>query len=261
MVFDQALLETARDRVVLAHLNHRLVQMCLRLLRAEVWSREGARRLHRATARIVPDDALDEARGDRPRAPRGARRRQPTPARRDHRRGRSPPRGEDRAHEGRRRRPERSRRPRPTPSRPRRSTIALRLRAPREARRRPGEVPRRPRARSAPRPCSGSFTRSAPTSRPRPSPRVLTELALASIEAAKLDEAPVQLALFTDPEREQIERDRDSLRARVERIPAEIVEESAARARPLRRPHAAALSLALTVLMPGPRGARAKGAS
>ena len=27
-----------RDDVVLAHLNHRLVQMCLRLLRAEVWA-------------------------------------------------------------------------------------------------------------------------------------------------------------------------------------------------------------------------------
>ena len=29
-----------RDDVVLAHLNHRLVQMCLRLLRAEVWALE-----------------------------------------------------------------------------------------------------------------------------------------------------------------------------------------------------------------------------
>lgn len=29
-----------RDDVVLVHLNHQLVQMCLRLLRAEVWSGE-----------------------------------------------------------------------------------------------------------------------------------------------------------------------------------------------------------------------------
>ena len=37
IVFDAAL-ATGRDDVVLAHLNHRLVQMCLRLLRAEIWS-------------------------------------------------------------------------------------------------------------------------------------------------------------------------------------------------------------------------------
>ncbi|BAU14377.1 helicase domain protein [Leptolyngbya sp. NIES-3755] len=42
-----------RDDVVLAHLNHRLVQMCLRLLRAEVWSTEGRKQLHRVTARVV----------------------------------------------------------------------------------------------------------------------------------------------------------------------------------------------------------------
>src|SRR5688572_15283700 len=44
--------------MVLAHLNHRLVQMSLRLLRAEVWSQEGAKRLHRITARLVPNHAL-----------------------------------------------------------------------------------------------------------------------------------------------------------------------------------------------------------
>jgi hypothetical protein len=48
-----------RDDVVLVHLNHRLVQMCLRLLRAEVWSREGRKRLHRVTARLVPSSALE----------------------------------------------------------------------------------------------------------------------------------------------------------------------------------------------------------
>jgi len=47
-----------RDDVVLAHLNHRLVQMSLRLLRAEVWKPQGQKRLHRITARIVPDSAL-----------------------------------------------------------------------------------------------------------------------------------------------------------------------------------------------------------
>ncbi len=56
-VFDHALAK-GRDDVVLVHLNHRLVQMSLRLLRAEVWSVEGRKRLNRITARVVPDTAL-----------------------------------------------------------------------------------------------------------------------------------------------------------------------------------------------------------
>ncbi|HVA46613.1 MAG TPA: hypothetical protein VNH11_09590 [Pirellulales bacterium] len=58
IVFDHNL-SKGRDDVVLAHLNHKLVQMCLRLLRAEVWSREGRQKLNRITARIVPDRVLD----------------------------------------------------------------------------------------------------------------------------------------------------------------------------------------------------------
>lgn len=57
IVFDNGL-AAGRDDVVLAHLNHRLVQMCLHLLRAEVWASEdghGGAKLHRVTARIVPD--------------------------------------------------------------------------------------------------------------------------------------------------------------------------------------------------------------
>ena len=56
--------DAAADRtdVVLLHLGHRLVQMCLRLLRAELWSDATAagdqRRLSRVTARIVPGDIL-----------------------------------------------------------------------------------------------------------------------------------------------------------------------------------------------------------
>ncbi|MEB3151766.1 MAG: DISARM system SNF2-like helicase DrmD, partial [Sphaerospermopsis sp.] len=46
IVFDPQL-SHGRDDVVLAHLNHRLVQMCLRLLRAEVWSKEGKKSLNR----------------------------------------------------------------------------------------------------------------------------------------------------------------------------------------------------------------------
>ena len=51
-------LAKGHDDVVLAHLNHRLVAMCLRLLRAEVWSTEGKKRLNRITARLVPDTVL-----------------------------------------------------------------------------------------------------------------------------------------------------------------------------------------------------------
>jgi len=52
---------TGRTDVVLVHLGHRLVQMCLRLLRAELWSNAlgaGVHRLSRVTARVVPGDAL-----------------------------------------------------------------------------------------------------------------------------------------------------------------------------------------------------------
>jgi SNF2 family DNA or RNA helicase len=57
IVFDHNL-SKGRDDVVLVHLNHRLVTLSLRLLRAEVWSREGRKRLHRITARVVPDAVL-----------------------------------------------------------------------------------------------------------------------------------------------------------------------------------------------------------
>ena len=57
IVFDHNLAQ-GHDDVVLAHLNHRLVMMCLRLLRAEVWSTEGKKRLNRITARLVPDTVL-----------------------------------------------------------------------------------------------------------------------------------------------------------------------------------------------------------
>jgi superfamily II DNA or RNA helicase len=54
IVFDHELAR-GRDDVVLAHLNHRLVQMALRLLRAEVWGGEGRGKLQRVTARVIPD--------------------------------------------------------------------------------------------------------------------------------------------------------------------------------------------------------------
>lgn len=57
IVFDHNLAR-GRDDVVLVHLNHRLVQMALRLLRAEVWTTGQGARLHRVTARLVPDHVL-----------------------------------------------------------------------------------------------------------------------------------------------------------------------------------------------------------
>jgi len=58
IVFDHAL-AAKRDDVVLVHLNHRLVQMSLRLLRAEVWSKDKKKGLKRITARVVPNHALE----------------------------------------------------------------------------------------------------------------------------------------------------------------------------------------------------------
>lgn len=58
IVFDASSVAKGRDDVVLAHLNHPLVQRCQRLLRAEVWTSGTASKLQRCTARIVADNAL-----------------------------------------------------------------------------------------------------------------------------------------------------------------------------------------------------------
>jgi superfamily II DNA or RNA helicase len=50
-----------RDDVVLVHLGHRLVQMSLRLLRAQIWATEDGRKgLNRVSIRSLPDDRLSE---------------------------------------------------------------------------------------------------------------------------------------------------------------------------------------------------------
>jgi len=58
IVFDQTLMN-GRDDLVLAHLNHRLVQMCLRLLRAKLWSNSGSKSLNRVCARVMEGDEKD----------------------------------------------------------------------------------------------------------------------------------------------------------------------------------------------------------
>jgi hypothetical protein len=49
-----------RDDIVLLHLNHKLVQMCLRLLREELWSLGDVKHLNRVTVYGVPDSELGE---------------------------------------------------------------------------------------------------------------------------------------------------------------------------------------------------------
>ena len=58
ITFDHAVAR-GRDDVVLVHLNHPLVQMSLRLLRAEVWARHDVKKLNRVTVRTLPDTILD----------------------------------------------------------------------------------------------------------------------------------------------------------------------------------------------------------
>ena len=48
-----------RDDIVLVHLNHKLVQMCLRLLREELWSLGGNKHLNRVVVCEVPDSELN----------------------------------------------------------------------------------------------------------------------------------------------------------------------------------------------------------
>lgn len=59
ITFDHAVAQ-GRDDVVLAHLQHKLVQMSLRLLRAELWAHDDGRKLQRVAVRSVPNGAIDE---------------------------------------------------------------------------------------------------------------------------------------------------------------------------------------------------------
>lgn len=54
ITFDHAV-AAGRDDVVLVHLQHRLVQQSMRLLRAEIWATDAAARLTRVTARTTSD--------------------------------------------------------------------------------------------------------------------------------------------------------------------------------------------------------------
>lgn len=59
ITFDHSVAQ-GRDDVVLAHLRHKLVQMSLRLLRAEVWAHRDRKKLERVGVRMVPKAMLQE---------------------------------------------------------------------------------------------------------------------------------------------------------------------------------------------------------
>ena len=230
--------------MVLVHLNHRLVQMCLRLLRAEVWSDAGRKRLHRIAARVVPDSAL------------------PTPAVIAHARlvvigGDSHRLHEEIITAGGMLKEGRF-------SRLNVGEIAEALAAATDEQ--PSETMKKrflklwdeiaPSVQQSltarmKRPHQGPAEEAAGTCRQggRGHRSILLELKQA-IEA-ELDEPEYQqLELFSDPEREQFERNKDFLRDRVKQIPGEIERETAAIRARFADPQARMFPVAVTFLVP-----------
>jgi hypothetical protein len=78
---------------------------------------------------------------------------------------------------------------------------------------------------------------------------ILTELQKA-IEAELHQPEYVQLQLFSDPEREQFERNVDALRARVKQIPEEIEKETSAIRARFADPQPRLFPVAVTYLVP-----------
>lgn len=68
---------------------------------------------------------------------------------------------------------------------------------------------------------------------------------------ALTDERSEQLSLFTEPEREQSQRDLDALRRRLDEIPDEIEREVAAVRRRFTDPETHIFPAAVTILVPG----------
>ncbi len=243
ITFDHAV-ANGRDDVVLVHLNHRLVQMCLRLLRAEVWSEAARKKLHRIEARVVPDNAL------------------PNPAVVAHARLVVIGGDSHRLHEEI-------------------ITAGGHLKEGRFARMNVGQVAEALAAATNEEPSEATKKRFlklwgeiAPSLQQALTARmserskglekrlqeradkeagdiesILTELKR-SIEA-ELDEPEYrQLELFSDPEREQFERNKDFLRERVRQIPGEIERETAAIRARFADPQARMFPVAVTLLVP-----------
>jgi hypothetical protein len=234
ITFDPAA-SNGRDDVVLVHLNHRLVQMCLRLLRAEVWSDAGRKKMHRIEARIVPDAAL------------------PTPAVIAHARLVVIGGDSQRLHEEI-------------------ITAGGYLKEGRFSRMNVGQVAEASEA------TKGRFLKLwadiAPSLQQSLTARmgdrakglekrlleraakeagdiesILLELKR-RIEAKLGDPEYQQLELFSDPERDQFERDKDFLRERVKQIPAEIERETAAIRSRFADPQARMFPVAVAFLVP-----------
>jgi superfamily II DNA or RNA helicase len=243
ITFDHAIAGD-RDDVVLAHLNHRLVQMCLRLLRGEVWASHGRKRLHRATARVIPDTALD------------------TPAMIGYARLVIVGGDSQRLHEevittGGRLREGRF-------SRMNVGEVASALSAARDTE--PAEPVKQRLLDLWPRHADALVAALEARMRDRTDglqrtltdraeqevqkiSAVLTELRqsiLAEIEAPSVE----QLELFSSAERDQLDRNLASLRARAERIPAEIAEETEAIRARFARPEPRLFPVAVAFLVP-----------
>jgi len=243
IVFDHALAE-GRDDVVLAHLQHRLVQMSLRLLRAEVWASRGQRRLYRVTARIVPNDALDNpvvvahARllvlgGDYQRLHEeliaaGGELREGRFARLT---GREVREALEAASDT------------PAPA-AMQQQLAARWERDAPALINALDVRAREQEERVRRLLGERATKEA-----QDSAAIMTELREAILATLRQPDV-AQLSLFDDPERAQFERNIDSLRARAERIPAEIEQEQASIRARYADPQTRLFPVAVTFLVP-----------
>lgn len=244
VVFDPDIAR-GRDDVVLVHLNHRLVQMCLRLLRAEVWSNDARKQLHRVAARIVPDRALEFPAvvaygrlvvlgGDQQRLHEqvitaGGILREGRFSRmnvRDTQRALEEATGEEA----------------PAPLKERLAELWPKYEQPLmqslEARMRDHTDGLRKALRERADKEEADIT------------AVLEELQRSILEELKEPEMDLQLELFNDTERDQLERNLASLRARVEQIPREIELETAAVRRRFSDPAPRLFPLAVTFLIP-----------
>jgi superfamily II DNA or RNA helicase len=245
IVFNHDLAQ-GRDDVVLVHLNHRLVRMALHLLRAEIWSSEDRRKLHRVTACQVPHRELETPAvvahgrivvlgGDHHRLHEeiisaggylreGRFARFPTVGEAERLLGRA---SSEPAPEGIRHKladlwddhADALMRALEARMRDRTRTLQNRL-----DERRDKEV--------------GDMT------------QVLQELQCSIEDELKMEEDPQLVLEFNDREKEQLQRDRDNLRARLERIPSEIVQETAAIQARYANPVARLFPVAVTYLVP-----------
>lgn len=244
IVFDPDLARN-RDDVVLVHLNHRLVQMCLRLLRAEVWSNEGKKRLHRVTARLVPNSALDYPAmiaygrvvvlgGDKHRLHEEV-----ITAGGVIREGRF-----NRMNVGEVQRALAAALPEEAPD-----TVKERLAALWDKHKTPLINSLQVRMEERTKSLERSLKERADTEVAKIT-EVLEELRRAIIKELHAPEQQVQLELFTTTERDQFDRNIDSLKARIEQIPGEIEQETAAIRARFKDPVPRLFPLAVTYLVP-----------